>query len=332
MPKSTRTVEVTSNGVLTQVKLLVDKNAQNEEALGRALVVAGELVDSTNPLPVSIGNFPINQPVSLTTLPPLAAGENAIGSVTVSNFPATQPVSATVLPLPSGAATEITLGNLLSKLPSTLVGGRLSVDGSGVTQPVSLAALPSLPSGSNAIGSVTVSNLPSTQSVSGSVSISNFPATQPISASALPLPSGAATAAKQPALGIAGTPSVDVVSIQGIANGTTVSVNQSNNAATTTIGFTTSTTSATFTIANRLALIVVPAIGGTPTLTLQLSLDSGATWVNTSVTLTADATLPKVIEADSLAKVSGAFGLANAFRFNSTASITATLNLRSITQ
>ncbi len=41
--------------------------------------------------------------------------------------------------------------------------------------------------------------------------------TQPISASSLPLPTGAATAVKQPALGIAGTASADVITIQGIA-------------------------------------------------------------------------------------------------------------------
>jgi hypothetical protein len=42
--------------------------------------------------------------------------------------------------------------------------------------------------------------------------------TQPISAATLPLPSGAATAAKQPALGTAGTASADVISVQGIAS------------------------------------------------------------------------------------------------------------------
>ena len=41
--------------------------------------------------------------------------------------------------------------------------------------------------------------------------------TQPISAAALPLPTGASTAAKQPALGSAGTASTDVLTIQGIA-------------------------------------------------------------------------------------------------------------------
>jgi hypothetical protein len=42
--------------------------------------------------------------------------------------------------------------------------------------------------------------------------------TQPISATSLPLPTGAATAAKQPALGTAGTASADVLTIQGIAS------------------------------------------------------------------------------------------------------------------
>ena len=40
-----------------------------------------------------------------------------------------------------------------------------------------------------------------------------------ITAAALPLPSGAATAAKQPALGTAGTPSADVISVQGVSGG-----------------------------------------------------------------------------------------------------------------
>ena len=45
-----------------------------------------------------------------------------------------------------------------------------------------------------------------------------------ITAAALPLPSGAATAAKQPALGTAGTPSADVITVQGIAGGDAVAV------------------------------------------------------------------------------------------------------------
>lgn len=48
-------------------------------------------------------------------------------------------VSAASLPLPTGAATETTLGALNTKVPSglTVATGRLVVDGSGVTQPVS---------------------------------------------------------------------------------------------------------------------------------------------------------------------------------------------------
>lgn len=42
--------------------------------------------------------------------------------------------------------------------------------------------------------------------------------TQPVSAAALPLPTGAATAAKQAALGTAGTPSADVYTVQGVAS------------------------------------------------------------------------------------------------------------------
>lgn len=48
--------------------------------------------------------------------------------------------------------------------------------------------------------------------------------TQPVSAASLPLPSGAATAAKQPALGTAGASSTDVISVQGIASGTALPV------------------------------------------------------------------------------------------------------------
>src|SRR4051794_41025534 len=42
--------------------------------------------------------------------------------------------------------------------------------------------------------------------------------TQPVSAASLPLPSGASTSAKQPALGTAGTAATDVITVQGIAS------------------------------------------------------------------------------------------------------------------
>jgi hypothetical protein len=64
----------------------------------------------------------------------------------------------------------------------------------GVDTQVSLDTV--VPVNSNGLP-VEVLNFPATQPISGSVSVSNFPATQPISAASLPLPSGAATEAKQ---------------------------------------------------------------------------------------------------------------------------------------
>ncbi len=188
--------------------------------------------------------LPVSGTLAVSTLPALAAGSNAIGTVTVSNLPATQPVSGTLavasLPaLPAGAntigAVSIAGGSVGQGagaaanawwmqgqgVAGTPAGGVLSVQGvpGGAAQSVSgtlaVSALPALPAGSNAIGSVSVSNLPATQPVSGtlavsalpalsaggnaigSVSVSNLPATQPVSAAALPLPAGAATSAVQ---------------------------------------------------------------------------------------------------------------------------------------
>ena len=75
------------------------------------------------------------------------------------------------------------------------------VDGSGVTQPVS--------------GTTTAN-----QGAAGSQKwlVDGSGVTQPVSAVSLPLPSGASTAAKQPAIGTAGTAATDVLTIQGITS------------------------------------------------------------------------------------------------------------------
>lgn len=62
-----------------------------------------------------------------------------------------------------------------------------------------------------------------TQPVSGTF----WQTTQPVSAASLPLPTGAATAAKQPALGTAGTPSADVLTVQGATSMTPLKVDGS---------------------------------------------------------------------------------------------------------
>lgn len=82
------------------------------------------------------------------------------GAVSVTNFPATQPVSAASLPLPSGASTETTLAAIKAKTDNLDV----------------------------ALSTRAVTGLTDTQLRATAV---------PVSVASLPLPSGAATSAKQ---------------------------------------------------------------------------------------------------------------------------------------
>jgi hypothetical protein len=146
--------------------------------------------------------------------------------------------------LPAGSAT-IGAVNLAQYTPAS---GRLPVDGSGVTQPVSgtvgvsgtvaisAASLP-LPSGAATAAKQPALGTAGTASadvltVQGIASMTALKVdgsaiTQPISANSLPLPTGASTAAKQPALGTAGSAASDVITIQGIASMTAVKVDGS---------------------------------------------------------------------------------------------------------
>jgi hypothetical protein len=101
-----------------------------------------------------------------------------------------QPVSATALPLPSGAATSAA-----------------QTDG---TQKTQVTVLPVLPSGTNTIGKVD-------QGTGGSNAwkVDGSGVTQPVSATALPLPTGAATSAAQ-------TDGSQKAIVRGGAKGTTV--------------------------------------------------------------------------------------------------------------
>lgn len=106
-------------------------------------------------------------------------------AVSITNLPSIQAVSAAALPLPSGAAQD-------------------GADAAGVAAPAGGAGIRGWLSGIYARLGATLS-----------VSVANLPATQAVSAASLPLPSGAATAVKQPAPGLAGTPSADVLTVQG---------------------------------------------------------------------------------------------------------------------
>jgi|GEM_PF-3430628 len=104
----------------------------------------------------------------------------------------TQPVSASSLPLPTGASTS-------AKQPALGTAGSPAADVITVQGAASMTA----------------------------VKVDGSAVTQPVSASSLPLPTGAATSAKQPALGTAGTPSADVISVQGATSMTPVKVDGS---------------------------------------------------------------------------------------------------------
>jgi hypothetical protein len=105
----------------------------------------------------------------------------------------------------------------------------LKVDGSAVTQPVSNASLP-LPAGAStaakqpALGTAgaAATDVLTVQGITSmtALKVDGSAVTQPVSNASLPLPAGAATSAKQPALGTAGTASTDVITVQGIASGT----------------------------------------------------------------------------------------------------------------
>jgi hypothetical protein len=143
-------------------------------SIASSVAVTGPLTDTqlrASPVPISgtvTANTGLTQPLTDTQL--RATPVPVSGTVT-ANTGLSQPLTNTQLraspveidvaslPLPSGAATETTLvaveadtSSIASSVSSidgktaTLVSGRVPVDGSGVTQPVSAASLP-LPSG-----------------------------------------------------------------------------------------------------------------------------------------------------------------------------------------
>jgi hypothetical protein len=142
-------------------------------------------------------------PVSLASLPSLAAGSNAIGSITNTSFVATQATAANLNATVSLAASQ-TLSTVstvtnLSQLNGTAISMNSGVRDAGTqrvtiatndsvpvtgtfwqtTQPVSLASLPSLAAGTNAIGSITNTSFASTQSGTWTVQPGNTANTTP---------------------------------------------------------------------------------------------------------------------------------------------------------
>lgn len=197
--------------------------------------VAGTAVDTDNGAS-GAGTLRITLAENSTGQVKLATGTNNIGSITDITGTVSLPTgAATAAKQPSlgtaGAASSdvITVQGITSMTP-------LLVNGSAVTQPISAAALP-LPTGAAtsakqpALGSAgsAASDVLTVQGIASMTPllVNGSGVTQPISAAALPLPSGAATAAKQPALGTAGSAATDVITVQGIASMTPIKVDAS---------------------------------------------------------------------------------------------------------
>jgi len=117
--------------------------------------------------------------------------------------------------------TDVTITGTAMLFESNTGTSALAVPSSAAPLPVTLAN-----TGANATA-VKVDGSAVTQPVSGTVTANAGTGTFAVSAASLPLPTGAATAAKQPALGTAGSASADVLTVQGIASMTPLLVNGS---------------------------------------------------------------------------------------------------------
>jgi hypothetical protein len=221
----------------------------------------------------------------IATLTPLST-VSISGSVAVTGtfWQATQPISAASLPLPTGASTETTLSTLNGKVTACNTGA--------VTISAALPAGTNvighvINDASSAVIGHVITDSGSTTAVTGTVTVSGavtqsgtwtvgISAAQTIAVTntgtfavqaaqsgtwnitnisgTVSLPTGASTAAKQPALGTAGSASTDVITIQGIASMTPLLATQSGtwNIGTVTTVTTVSTVTAVTAITNAL--------------------------------------------------------------------------------
>lgn len=154
-----------------------------------------------------------------------------------------QPVTGTVTTTPpSNASTNLTqvggsavaLGNTTTanSIPVTIASNQNTVTVTDTNLNLAIASTTAGQKGNLVFGAVTTAaptyttaqSNPLSLTTAGGLRTDSSGTTQPISAASLPLPTGASTAAKQPALGVAGTPSTDVVTVQGAASGTALPV------------------------------------------------------------------------------------------------------------
>lgn len=165
------------------------------------------------------------------------ASDNGLPLSTTDNGDGTATLDTTGGGGGGGVASSVAIkdGSTTQKATVT-VGGAVVVDGSAATQPVSAASLP-LPTGAAtaakqpALGTAgaAAADVLTVQGIASMTALKTDGSgvTQPVSAASLPLPAGAATAAKQPALGTAGAAAADVLTVQGVASMTAIKVDGS---------------------------------------------------------------------------------------------------------
>lgn len=245
-----RAVKVSATGVIS-----VDGSASTQPVSGSVSILASgtALTQTSNALNVFLQNASVpvrgtgvdGTAVTANTL--LISGSDAgtqrnvavspTGAVLVNGSAVTQPVSAASLPLPSGAATSANQATEIASLASidSKLTSPLAVTGPLTDTQLRASVVPVSLTSTTITGSVAVTGpLTDTQlrasavpisgtvsaNQSGSWNIGNITGT-------ITLPTGASTAAKQPALGTAGTASADVITVQGIASMTALKVDGS---------------------------------------------------------------------------------------------------------
>ncbi len=224
----------------------------------------------------------------------ISPGANVLQAVTAAN---PLPITAASLPLPSGASTSAlqTTGN--SSLST------IATNTPALGQALAAASVPVV---LTAAQLTTLTPL-TTVGVTGTF----WQATQPVSAASLPLPTGAAAAAKQPALGTAGSASADVITVQGIASMTPLlaTVTFASAQAVTQSGTWTVAIAAAQTIAvtNAGTFAVQATIGAGSNVIGHVIVDSGVCQVTNAGTFAVQATL-----AAETTKVIGTVNIASA--------------------
>lgn len=177
----------------------VTPNRQPNLAAQNTVSGKTEYVTSTN------GKLNVNASVSIPSGMPLQDGANSSILASVFNYTNSKPLAVRLTDtngdyIAAGGGTEYTDGGTPPAHPV----GKVSVyNNAGTWASVS-----------------TTNRLPTAAAQNGTWNITNISGT-------ISLPTGASTSAKQPALGTAGTPSADVITIQGATSMTAVKVDGS---------------------------------------------------------------------------------------------------------